>query len=138
MDSLPGADDGRMYLPIGVDRYRWFAHADRPAAQPCARASRRSGRGDMLVIDIRIESAEGAPVAQIDGLRCRRASRDMFRRRADAQVADWLYAPAWKVRAPARRRPRDRRAAGWYSTRARDAASGWPPRSRAAAAAPRG
>ncbi|HYJ97851.1 MAG TPA: acyltransferase domain-containing protein, partial [Burkholderiaceae bacterium] len=25
MDSLPGSNDGRMYLPIGVDAVRWFA-----------------------------------------------------------------------------------------------------------------
>ena len=33
MDELPGADDGRMYLPIGVERYAWLASAERTAAR---------------------------------------------------------------------------------------------------------
>ena len=103
-DRLPGADDGRMYLPIGVERYRWFATPTGPVRSH-ARIRPPHVRGDMMVLDIRIESADGAPVAQIDGLRCRRASRDMFRRRTDALVADWLYAPVWKVDAHVADRP---------------------------------
>ncbi len=104
MDSLPGADDGRMYLPIGVERYRWFAQAaGRLRSHALVRAPQT--RSDMLVIDIRIEAADGSPVAQLEGLRCRRASRDMFRQRVDAQVADWLYAPTWKEQALAAERP---------------------------------
>ena len=106
-DRLPGADDGRMYLPVAAERYRWFATPTGPVRSH-ARIRPPHVRGDMMVLDIRIESAEGAPVAQIDGLRCRRASRDMFRRRTDALVADWLYAPVWKVA----RRVADRPIAG--------------------------
>ncbi|MBL8341597.1 MAG: type I polyketide synthase [Rubrivivax sp.] len=95
MDSLPGADDGRMYLPIGVERVRWYAAPEgRLISHALVRAPQV--RGDMLVLDIRIETAAGAQVATLEGLRCRRASRDMFRQRADAQAAEWLYAVQWK------------------------------------------
>ncbi|MEO8057472.1 MAG: SDR family NAD(P)-dependent oxidoreductase [Burkholderiales bacterium] len=95
MDTLPGSDDGRMYLPIGVDRYHWFTQ---PVGALRSHALIRAPqtRGDMLVIDVNIETAEGQPVARLEGLRCRRASRDMFRQRIDAQVAEWLYTLAWK------------------------------------------
>ena len=98
MDSVPGSDDGRMYLPIGVDRVRWHGA---PGGRLVSHAQVRAPhvRGDMLTIDIRIADEDGAPVAELEGLRCRRASRDMFRQRLDAQVADWLYAISWKPRA---------------------------------------
>lgn len=98
MDTLPGADDGRMYLPIGVDRYQWSAE---PTAGLRSHAKVRppAVRGDMLVLDVRIETLDGQPVALLEGLRCRRASRDMFRQRVEAQVAEWLYGLEWKEQA---------------------------------------
>ena len=95
MDTLPGADDGRMYLPIGVDRYHWSAEPTR-GLRSHARVRPPATRGDMLVLDVRIETLDGEPVALLEGLRCRRASRDMFRQRVEAQVADWLYGLEWK------------------------------------------
>lgn len=94
MDSLPGMNDGRMYLPIGVERYQWWA---RPCGPMRSHATVRSpaARDDMLLIDVRIETLDAQPVAALVGLRCRRASRDMFRRRVDSQVGDWLYELAW-------------------------------------------
>ncbi|MBI5722127.1 MAG: SDR family NAD(P)-dependent oxidoreductase [Burkholderiales bacterium] len=92
--SLPGAEDERMYLSIGVERIRWgVPPSGRLTSHAAVRAPRT--RGDMLLIDITIVDAGGATVMQVEGLRCRRASRDMFRQRADAQAADWLYAVAW-------------------------------------------
>jgi acyl transferase domain-containing protein/NADPH:quinone reductase-like Zn-dependent oxidoreductase/acyl carrier protein len=98
MDSLPGADDGRMYLPIGVERYQWFAS---PNTMLRSHATVRppATRGDMLVLDVRIETVDGQPVALLQGLRCRRASRDMFRQRVEAQVAEWEYELAWRPHA---------------------------------------
>ncbi|MEO8152052.1 MAG: SDR family NAD(P)-dependent oxidoreductase [Rhizobacter sp.] len=95
MDTLPGADDGRMYLPIGVDRYQWSAEPTM-ALRSHAKVRPPATRGDMLVLDVRIETLDGRPIAMLEGLRCRRASRDMFRQRVEAQVADWLYELAWQ------------------------------------------
>ena len=50
MDTLPGAGDGRIYLPIGVDRFRCFASAT-GTVRSYARARDRSKRGDMIVLD---------------------------------------------------------------------------------------
>lgn len=98
MQSLPGTDDGRMYLPIGVQQVRWLSP---PGARLVSHAAVRAPRvrGDMLVLDIAIDDDAGRPVARLEGLRCRRASRDMFRQRADAQAAEWLHALAWKDQA---------------------------------------
>ena len=94
MDSLPG-DDRIMYLPIGVERYQWFEQPTE-ALRSHVKVRPPAIRGDMLVLDIRIETPDGRPVARLDGLRCRRASRDMFRQRFEAQVADWVYEMTWK------------------------------------------
>lgn len=98
MDTLPGADDGRMYLPIGVDRYHWSAEPT-TALRSHAKVRAPATRGDMLVLDVRIETLDGRPIASLEGLRCRRASRDMFRQRVEAQVAGWLYQLAWQAHA---------------------------------------
>ena len=91
METLPGADDGRIYLPIGVDRYRWTRTPSGPLFSH-AQVRAPAVRGDTLVIDMRISTPDGATVAVLEGLRCRRASRDVFRQRVDAQVAEMLYA----------------------------------------------
>jgi acyl transferase domain-containing protein/acyl carrier protein len=95
MDTLPGSDDGRFYLPIGVDRYLWSAEPT-TALRSHAKVRPTTMKGDMLVLDVRIETPDGQPVALLEGLRCRRASRDLFRQRVEAKVADWLYEVVWK------------------------------------------
>ncbi len=94
-DTLPGKDDGGMYLPIGVERYQWWR---RPAGTLLAHVKVRAPaqRGDMIAFDIEVQTRDGEPVARLDGLRCRRASRDMFRQRSEARVAEWLYELAWQ------------------------------------------
>ena len=94
MDTLQGAG-GHMYLPIGVDRFRCFAAASGPV-RVYARARDRSRRGEMIVLDVRVETPQGDPIASIQGLRCRRASRSALQQRAEAQVAEWLYEVVWK------------------------------------------
>ncbi|MBI5785600.1 MAG: SDR family NAD(P)-dependent oxidoreductase [Rhodocyclales bacterium] len=112
IDSLPGADEGRMYLPIGVDRYQWFA-SPTTTLRSYATVRPAAMRADMLVVDIRIEALDGAPVARLQGLRCRRASRDMFRQRVEAQVAGWLYELAWQPHALVSRPAGGRREGTW-------------------------
>ena len=97
-DSLPGGADGRMYLPIGVERYQWW---QRPAGVLLSHVRIRPPAvlGDLIEFDIRVETADGAPVAQLEGLRARRANRDMFRQRVESKVAEWLYEVAWRPQA---------------------------------------
>lgn len=95
MDSLPGKDDGGMYLPIGVERYQWWARPSGPLRSHVV-VRPPATRGDMLIIDVHVETFDGQPVAALVGLRCRRASRDMFRRRVDSKVGEWLYELAWR------------------------------------------
>ncbi|TXC66087.1 hypothetical protein FSC37_09575 [Piscinibacter aquaticus] len=102
-DSLPGTDDGRMYLPVGVDRYQWW---QRPSGSLFSHVTVRGPavRGDTIVFDIDVQTRDGRPVARLEGLRCRRANREMFRQRIEAKVGEWLYDVAW--------RPQPRAAAG--------------------------
>lgn len=94
-DSLAGGDDGRMYLPVGVECYRWWR---RPAGTLYSRVKIRPPAvlGDLIEFDIQVETGAGEPVAQLSGLRARRASRELFRQRIEAKVADWLYEVAWR------------------------------------------
>ena len=98
LDTLPGADDGRMYLPIGVERYHWYA-TPQGRLRSHAKVRAPAVRGDMLLIDIQVETLAGEPVVFIEGMRCRRASRDMFRQRVEAQVSGWLYELDWAPQA---------------------------------------
>ena len=94
IESLPGTDDGRIYLPVGVERFRWF---DMPGAALVSHARVRAPHvlGEALFVDIRVETPDGRAVAELTGLRCQRVSRDLFRQRSDALAADWLYGIAW-------------------------------------------
>ncbi|ODS52965.1 MAG: hypothetical protein ABS36_15880 [Acidobacteria bacterium SCN 69-37] len=94
MDRLPGADDGRMFLPIGVDRFVWFSHPE-GILRSHARVRPPAARGDMLVFDVRIETSDGRPVARLEGLRCRAADRYLFRHRHAARIESWLYETVW-------------------------------------------
>lgn len=98
MDSLPGDDGSYLYLPIGVDRYRFWGRPRGPLRSH-AKIRPPAVRGEMLAIDVHVETADGAPVATLHGLQCRRASRDMFRRGVEAQVPEWLYELKWSVAA---------------------------------------
>ncbi len=99
IESLRGADDGRIYLPVGVERYRWFGT---PGATLVSHARVRAPHvhGEALFVDIRIETPDGRAVAELTGLRCQRVSGDLFRQRSDALAAEWLYGIAW-LQAPA-------------------------------------
>ncbi|MBK7660400.1 MAG: SDR family NAD(P)-dependent oxidoreductase [Betaproteobacteria bacterium] len=110
LDTLPGADAGTMYLPVGVDRYQWYARPE-CAVRSHVKVRAPAVLGDMVVLDLRIETLAGTPVARLEGLRCRRASRDMFRRRIESQVAEWLYEPAWPPQPLAAREPASLRGA---------------------------
>jgi acyl transferase domain-containing protein/NADPH:quinone reductase-like Zn-dependent oxidoreductase/acyl carrier protein len=95
MASLASHEEGRMYLPIGVERVQWHRA---PSGRLFSHASMRTpdARGDVIAIDIAVDDATGRPVVRVQGLRCRRASRELLRQRADAQAAEALYAVGWK------------------------------------------
>lgn len=108
MEALPGAEDGRLYLPVGVDRYElgaWPAVSNE-SLRSYARVRNPEVRGETMLIDLRIEAADGRPVATLTGLRCRRVARNAFQQRMEAQIADWFYQVKWQeqVRVPGRTR----------------------------------
>ena len=98
MQSLPGPADDRIYLPIGLDRYRRLASPQGPLLSH-ARVRGPAVRGELVVLDLRISTADGTPVALLSGLRCRRVGRDAFRQRLEAKAAEMLYETVWQERA---------------------------------------
>ncbi|MEP7243281.1 MAG: beta-ketoacyl synthase N-terminal-like domain-containing protein, partial [Gammaproteobacteria bacterium] len=98
VDALPGPNDGSLYLPVGLDCYRVGVAAD-GLVRCHARIRQPAKRGELIVHDIRVETLDGRMVASIEGLRCRRTSRNAFQQRSDAQIADWLYEVTWAEKA---------------------------------------
>jgi len=94
--SLGGDDAGRLYLPVGVERYEWLA---RPTGELRVHAKLRPSLSgaESLLIDLRIDTLAGQPVARLRGLRARRVTRSLGRQRADGQVAHWLYELGWEA-----------------------------------------
>jgi acyl transferase domain-containing protein len=92
-------DDGgmRLYLPIGIDRIRW----ERPAPRRVvvvARLREDSGDGSEIAADLGIETEDGKPVAQIEGLRARASSTEALSRAlgiSNVKLAD--MALAWET-----------------------------------------
>jgi acyl transferase domain-containing protein/acyl carrier protein len=92
--------DESVYLPVGVTRCRW---GSRPAGSLRAHARVRAGAagGELLEIDVHVVDGEGAAVVTLEGLQCRRAGREVFRRRVERQAREWLHVVEWQEQAPA-------------------------------------
>jgi acyl transferase domain-containing protein/acyl carrier protein len=91
------ADGTRMpYLMIGVERLRVFTAG---CTEVWAHATLRPGTAsaaDMLTADLRLLDRDGRPVAELEGVRLRRASGAISlgdRRR----LGDWLYHVEWRA-----------------------------------------
>ncbi|HET7695304.1 MAG TPA: SDR family NAD(P)-dependent oxidoreductase [Vicinamibacterales bacterium] len=87
------ADPDAVYLLVDIDRL-----ARHGAAQPAWShvRVRDTGSSETLVADFRLFDAAGAVLADVSGLRLKRASRDALRAAARAGAGDWFYRVAWK------------------------------------------
>lgn len=110
-ESSSGPSKEQMFLPIGAERYSWY---QRPAGPLRSRVNCReiSVQGDTIVFDIWIETLDGVPVAEVEGLRCRTASRESIQVPVGRRVADWFYSLAWQQE-PLPQRPHGPAPAHW-------------------------
>ncbi|HLF25325.1 MAG TPA: SDR family NAD(P)-dependent oxidoreductase [Anaerolineae bacterium] len=102
--AAPGSQD--TYLPINVER---VMQHQRPGAQVWSHVTLRHDNGsnnETLVADVRVLDEAGQIVAELIGLRLKRADRDSLQRLAPAprarDFADWLYTVEWKPKPLAR------------------------------------
>jgi acyl transferase domain-containing protein/NADPH:quinone reductase-like Zn-dependent oxidoreductase/pimeloyl-ACP methyl ester carboxylesterase/aryl carrier-like protein/trans-aconitate methyltransferase len=87
---------GDVYLPVSMERVTWKG---RQRTELWVHASLRPGsQVENRVGDIFLFDEDGQLVAEVRGLRARRASREMLARVA-VKVDDWLYETAWRPRA---------------------------------------
>jgi acyl transferase domain-containing protein/NAD(P)-dependent dehydrogenase (short-subunit alcohol dehydrogenase family) len=100
-------DDRDVYLPVAIDRVRVHQRAGTAGwshvkVHPIVGTHQMSLRVDLLWF-----SAEGKPVASIEGLHLKQASRGAVSRAAGPAFQDWLYEVRWRPQIPstARRAP---------------------------------
>jgi acyl transferase domain-containing protein len=101
LNALPGAENGGVDVPIGVDHFRIL---DR-GTQPCwshALLRERATQGGTSSADVTAFGEDGRPVAEWRGLRLKRVNAESLagaRRPAD----DPLYEVAWRAASPRER-----------------------------------
>ena len=89
-EALPAVLPSRVLLPLGADRVELRAV---PGARLRARATVREAGRSSLVVDLRLETPDGALVARLDGVRFAAVDAAAFAPAAD----DVLYAVDWQA-----------------------------------------
>ncbi|MEK7325929.1 MAG: polyketide synthase dehydratase domain-containing protein, partial [Chloroflexota bacterium] len=87
-----------VYLPVGMDSLQVV---DRAGAHVWARASLRpvGGAKEALTGDLELFDESGQLVAELHGLRLKRATREALRGALQKRFDDWLYEVAWRAKA---------------------------------------
>ena len=90
------AQQGDAYVPAGVDRFCFYR---RPTGVLWCHARLLPTTGadpDLYLGIFRLFNNDGVLVAEAEGLRLRRAPRDVLLRLMQPQTADWLYEIKWR------------------------------------------
>ena len=90
----PG-DKEDIYLPMGLEQYRVFLPGQEPAW--CVGVTRKGASKEVFVGDVRVFARDGRLLAEIAGLRFKRAEEGALRRINTRAVADWLYRLEWQA-----------------------------------------
>jgi len=95
---LAGADDqSGAYLPVAVERLRVHRPLRGEVVTHAVVREHRTGRRARLVVDLKVYTAQGQPLADIDGLTLLRATRRDVQRLAHPEIDRWLYRLAWRA-----------------------------------------
>jgi acyl transferase domain-containing protein/NADPH:quinone reductase-like Zn-dependent oxidoreductase/SAM-dependent methyltransferase len=89
--------DTRVYLPVAVDRFRFFRS---PGAVAWGFAELRPDSrqaGGTLVADVRMLDEDGETLVELEGLRLRLASGRRLESQESSEFADWLYRLEWEL-----------------------------------------
>jgi acyl transferase domain-containing protein/NADPH:quinone reductase-like Zn-dependent oxidoreductase/acyl carrier protein len=90
----PG-DSKDIYLPTGLEHYRVFRPGQEAAW--CVGAIRKGAGQQILVGDVRVFARDGCLLAEVLGLRFKRADEGTLRRINTKVASDWLYRLEWQV-----------------------------------------
>ncbi|NWG15756.1 MAG: SDR family NAD(P)-dependent oxidoreductase [Chloroflexi bacterium] len=88
-------DTGEVFLPLSFDYFRLYRQ---PSAQVWGHAqlqSRPDGQRETFGGDVRVLDDGGQVIAEILGMRFKRAGQDILLSLAQSQVDDWLYEVDW-------------------------------------------
>jgi NADPH:quinone reductase-like Zn-dependent oxidoreductase/SAM-dependent methyltransferase/NADP-dependent 3-hydroxy acid dehydrogenase YdfG len=89
----PEAVVGHIYLPMGIDRFRLIGRPGRQVWSLVRLTS--SPSGDSLSADLRVLDETGQPIAEMLGLRLKRATRSIVRRLSPT-ISEWLHEVVWR------------------------------------------
>lgn len=89
-------DTNEIFLPLSFDHFRLYQPA---TAEVWAYAQVRAGHdglGETFGGDVQVLDSTGQIIAEILGMRFKRASQDVLLNLAQSQVEDWLYTVDWQ------------------------------------------
>ena len=87
---------GNIYLPMGLDSYRIFQRASKAAwCYGTIRPGFTEG-GETFIGDIRMFDSDGNLLAEINGLRFKRALRQALQRMKEDNFSKWFYETKWQ------------------------------------------
>src|SRR5690606_26691359 len=93
--AIAGGSGDHMYLPVGVEHFAVYRRAG-GSVRSHARVRSSGTSSEVMVVDVRVLDRQGRVVAILQGVRCQRVAKDVFRRRSNAQFAKWLHEIVWK------------------------------------------
>ena len=94
------ADDDHeaVYLPIGVQSVRVLANSQEHVVSSVTIVEQTTGRQSTVTADVQLLTPDGEVIAEIQGLRLLRATRETFRRVVHAELNNWLYELQWQLK----------------------------------------
>ncbi|HWE60603.1 MAG TPA: SDR family NAD(P)-dependent oxidoreductase, partial [Chloroflexota bacterium] len=90
------ADTGDLYLPVGVDRFRAYARPGRTLWSHGRFIAEEAPTTETYAGNFCFYDESGQLIAEVEGLRLKRASRQTLLRATQQRFGDWLYQVEWQ------------------------------------------
>jgi acyl transferase domain-containing protein/NAD(P)-dependent dehydrogenase (short-subunit alcohol dehydrogenase family)/acyl carrier protein len=90
-------DRQRVYLPMGLEQYRVYQGGRKPAWCHGAIRSGVQENAETFIGDVQVYGDDGVRLAEIVGLRFKRADGKSLRRLNERDLNDWIYKPEWRA-----------------------------------------
>ena len=94
--ALPDVEGDAAYIPIALDRFRFHGRPSGPLWCHAALRPRAEGQRDIWEGDLRLFEETGRVIAEMEGLRLKRAPREELMAGRQAPWLGWLYEAAWR------------------------------------------
>ncbi|AKT40698.1 type I polyketide synthase [Chondromyces crocatus] len=98
--ALPSLDADAAFIPLALERLRFHGRTE---AGPLfshavlrARPEANTKITEVQEVDLRVFEASGRVIAEIEGLRLKRATREDFAATGASRWSGWLYEPVWR------------------------------------------